>query len=134
MLAPPTSVIAYTVSVNPVNVGLEIAGVVSEGLVDKTTLPEPVELVTPVPPEATAKVADNPAAVPVVFWFKVGNVQFVRVPEDGVPSAGVVNVGLLSVGLEDKTTLPEPVDVVTPVPPDATARVLDNPAAVPVVF
>ena len=27
------------------------------------------------------------AAVPVVFWFSVGNVQFVSVPDDGVPSA-----------------------------------------------
>jgi hypothetical protein len=24
---------------------------------------------------------------PVVFWLSTGNVQFVRVPEDGVPSA-----------------------------------------------
>jgi hypothetical protein len=29
-------------------------------------------LVSPVPPLATARVADNPAAVPVVFWFSVG--------------------------------------------------------------
>ena len=27
------------------------------------------------------------AALPVVFWFSVGNVQFVKVPLDGVPSA-----------------------------------------------
>ena len=41
----------------------------------------------PVPPEATAKIVDRPAAVPVVFWFSVGNVQFVSVPEEGVPKA-----------------------------------------------
>ena len=29
-------------------------------------------VVAPVPPLATASVADNPAAVPVVFWFSVG--------------------------------------------------------------
>jgi len=29
-------------------------------------------LATPVPPEAGDKVADKPAAVPVVFWLKVG--------------------------------------------------------------
>jgi hypothetical protein len=33
------------------------------------------------------------AAEPVVFWFNVGNVQFVNVPEAGVPNAGEVNVG-----------------------------------------
>ena len=27
------------------------------------------------------------AALPVVFWFNVGNVQFVKVPDDGVPKA-----------------------------------------------
>lgn len=53
-------------------VGVPRAGVTNVGLVDKTTLPEPVEVVTPVPPDATASVADNPAAVPVVFWFSVG--------------------------------------------------------------
>jgi len=124
MSTEPLSVIANTVSVKPVNVG-----VVSVGLVDKTTLPVPVEVVTPVPPEATARVADKPAAVPVVFWFSVGNVQLVNVPDEGVPNAGVTSVGLV-----DKTTLPVPVEVVTPVPPDATARVADKPAAVPVVF
>ena len=29
-------------------------------------------VVCPVPPEAIAKVADNPAAVPLVFWLSVG--------------------------------------------------------------
>ena len=44
--------------------------------------------------------------------------QLVSVPEVGVPSRGVVNVGLVL-----STTLPEPVLVVTPVPPLPTARV-----------
>jgi hypothetical protein len=86
-------------------------------------------VVKPVPPEATARVADKPAAVPVVFWFSVGNVQFAKLPDVGVPSMGVTSVGLV-----DRTLLPEPVEVVTPVPPEATARVADKPAAVPVVF
>ena len=68
-------------------VGVPKSGVTSVGLVESTVLPEPVEEVTPVPPEATAKVADKPAAVPDVFWLSVGNVQFVSVPEDGVPKA-----------------------------------------------
>ena len=31
------------------------------------------------------------AAVPVVFWFSVGNVQLVSVPDEGVPNAPSVN-------------------------------------------
>lgn len=92
-------------------------------------LPEPVEVVTPVPPEVTARVEDKPAAVPVVFWFRVGNVQLAKLPDAGVPRTGVTSVGLV-----DNTLLPEPVDVVTPVPPEVTAKVADRPAAVPVVF
>ena len=60
----------------------------------------------------------NVAAEPVVFWFSVGNVQFVNVPDVGVPSMGVTNVGLV-----DKTTEPEPVELVTPVPPAAAGKV-----------
>jgi len=58
------------------------------------------------------------AAFPVVFWFSVGNIQLAKLPDAGVPKAGVTKAGLL-----DSTTLPEPVDVVTPVPPLATGKV-----------
>ena len=58
------------------------------------------------------------AALPVVFWFSVGNVQFARFPDVGVPKIGVVSDGLV-----DKTLLPEPVEEVTPVPPLATGKV-----------
>jgi hypothetical protein len=58
------------------------------------------------------------AALPVVFWFNVGNVQLAKLPDDGVPRAGVTSVGLL-----ESTALPVPVDVVTPVPPLATGKV-----------
>lgn len=110
-------------------VGVPKMGVTNVGLVDSTLLPEPVDVVTPVPPEVTANVADNPAAVPVVFWLRVGKVQLARLPLVGVPKRGVTSVGLM-----DSTTLPVPVDVVTPVPPEATAKVEERPAAVPVVF
>lgn len=53
--------------------------------------------------------AVNPAAVPVMF---------VPTKEDGVPRAGVINVGDV-----ESTALPVPVEVVTPVPPLATAKV-----------
>jgi hypothetical protein len=58
------------------------------------------------------------AALPVVLWFNVGNVQLAKLPELGVPNAGVTKVGEVL-----RTTLPEPVDVVTPVPPFATGKV-----------
>jgi hypothetical protein len=47
------------------------------------------------------------AAVPVVDWFKVGNVQFVNVPEVGVPNIGVTNVG----DVASANTVPVPVVV-----------------------
>ena len=46
-----------------------------------------VSVASPVPPEDTASVAESPAAVPVLFWFKTGKVQLVSVPLEGVPSA-----------------------------------------------
>lgn len=58
------------------------------------------------------------AAVPVVFWFSVGNVQLAKLPEVGVPKIGVTKVGVL-----ERTTLPVPVEAVTPVPPLATGSV-----------
>jgi hypothetical protein len=33
------------------------------------------------------------AAFPLVDWFKVGKVQLVKSPLEGVPSAGVTSVG-----------------------------------------
>jgi hypothetical protein len=45
-------------------------------------------------------------------------VPFVNVTEVGVPKTGVTNVGLV-----ESTLLPEPVLLVTPVPPDATGKV-----------
>jgi hypothetical protein len=45
----------------------------------------------------------------------------VFVPGDAVGATGVpVNVGLAIVGLVPSTLAPEPVEVVTPVPPDVT--------------
>ena len=71
------------------------------------------------------------AALPLVFWFKVGNVQLAKLPDDGVPKAGVTKVGLL-----DSTLLPEPVEVVTPVPPRRTGKVPVVPPSIgkPVAF
>ena len=64
---------------------------------DSTVFPEPVELVTPVPPLAT----DNVPVVPAMIGSPV---QEVRVPDDGVPSTGVTRVGEVAF-----TILPDPV-------------------------
>ena len=93
--------------------GVPKAGVTSVGLVAKTTEPVPVAVVDPVPPFSMATIPVTFAAVPVVFWFNVGNVQFVSVPDAGVPKAGAINVVPVSVN---------PLIVVT-VFPSATAVV-----------
>lgn len=47
-------------------VGVPSKGVISEGLVASALAPDPVEVVTPVPPLVTASVADKDAAEPVI--------------------------------------------------------------------
>lgn len=49
------------------------------------------------------------------------NVPVLKFPEVGVPSKGVTRVGLVA-----KTTLPEPVDVVEPVPPLRTGKAVPD--------
>ena len=46
-----------------VPVAAPMTGVTSVGLVDKTTLPVPVDVVTPVPPRATVRVPVVPATI-----------------------------------------------------------------------
>ncbi len=91
-------------------VGVPKTGVTSVGEVDKTLLPDPVDVVTPVPPLATG-------SVPVTPVVSGSPVALVNTAADGVPRAGVTSVGEL-----DSTLLPEPVEVVTPVPPEVTGR------------
>ncbi len=69
---------------------------------------------------ATSDKTDSKLAlVPEANPAAIGNpVQLVNVPEVGVPSIGVTRVGDV-----DSTVLTDPVDVVTPVPPRATASV-----------
>jgi hypothetical protein len=92
-------------------VGVPKIGVTRVGEVERTFEPDPVDVVTPVPPLATG----NVPVTPVVSGKPV---QLVSVPEDGVPNIGVTRVGEF-----DKTFAPVPVDVVTPVPPLATGNV-----------
>ena len=91
--------------------GVPKAGVVNVGEVESTRFPDPVDDVTPVPPLATGK-------VPVTPVVSGNPVKFVATPEVGVPKIGETKVGEV-----DSTTLPVPVDDVTPVPPLATGNV-----------
>jgi hypothetical protein len=99
-------------------VGVPKIGVTRVGEVFSTLLPEPVLVVTPVPPLETPN-------VPVIPVDSGRPVAFVSIPDVGVPNAGVTRVGLVA-----RTTDPVPVAVVTPVPPDVTANGLTNAASV----
>jgi hypothetical protein len=48
---------------------------------------------------AITNVAESPAAVPLVFWLNVGqvNVPVVKFPEVGVPSSGANSVAVVAV-------------------------------------
>ena len=96
---------AYRISpaVNPVNVVPPFA--------TGTTLPYvvafPDDVISPVRLAFVVTVAALPVQLaddPVVFWFNVGNVQLVNVPDAGVPNAGVTKVGDVA-----KTNAPLPV-------------------------
>jgi hypothetical protein len=113
--------------------GVPSAGVTSVGLVDRTTFPVPVLVVTPVPPLATGKVP----VTPVVIGKPVA---LVKVTLEGVPSAGVTSVGLVA-----NTLAPVPVSsvnaaarfaldgvarkVATPVPRPDTPVLIGRPVA-----
>lgn len=99
-------------------VGVPSIGVTKVGLVARAFAPDPVDVVTPVPPFNTGKVP----VTPVVMGRPV---QLVKVPDVGVPRIGVTKVGLL-----DSTTLPVPVEVVTPVPPFNTGKVPVTPVVI----
>ncbi len=72
--------------VNVPLVGVPRIGVTKVGLVDNTLSPEPVEVVTPVPPFRTG-------SVPVTPVVKGSPVALVSVTDVGVPRTGVTNVG-----------------------------------------
>jgi hypothetical protein len=91
----------------PVSLVTAAARLAELGVPRKVATPEP-KLVIPVPPLATGK-------VPVTPVVSGKPVALVRVADEGVPNAGVTSVGLL-----DRTLLPVPVDVPTPVPPFVT--------------
>ena len=88
---------------------------------------EPLNVVPAAAPPVLVNVtalATEPA-LPVVFWFNVGNVQLVSVPLEGVPSAPlkVTNAPALPTLMPRAVTTPVPVVVVAgaaPAPPPMT--------------
>lgn len=111
-------------------VGVPSNGVIKVGDVEKTNRPVPVSSVTADARFAllgTAKKVDIFVPIPDIPVITGSPVQFVKTPLVGVPSNGATKVGVL-----DKTTLPVPVLVATPVPPLATAIVV--PFQIPVVI
>lgn len=88
------------------------------------------------------------AALPVVFWFNVGKVQFARLPDVGVPNSGVTNDGLVPKEVNEDAVTPEArvaplnvpaaaVTVILAVPSKLTpfmVRAVVSDAALPVVF
>ena len=79
----------------------------------------------PAEPVFTASAVAIPVPRPLIPVDTGRPVALVSTAADGVPKLGVVNTGLV-----DNTTLPEPVDVVTPVPPLATESVPVVPATI----
>lgn len=137
LVTVPVKVMPLTVPVPPTEVTVPVPGVTVEAIV----MP-PAELVTVMPEPAVSTARVNPVPLPMSNWPFVGvavrpvpplaigsvpvtpvvrgkPVAFVKVPDVGVPKIGVTSVGLM-----DSTTLPVPVEVVTPVPPFATGVTL----------
>lgn len=110
--------------------GVPRAGVTKAGLVANTNAPLPVSPVTAAAKfalEGVARKVATPVPKPLIPVATGKPVQLVKVPDVGVPSKGVTSVGLV-----DKTAEPEPVLVVTPVPPFATATGVASAKVVPV--
>ena len=100
---------------------LKRGNVTALGLVIVKRLPPNVVAPKLVRAVAAVDAAEPPLAIgrmPVTPVVSGKPVAFVRVPDVGVPKIGVTSVGLV-----DKTVLPVPVEVVTPVPPLATGSV-----------
>ena len=109
--------------------GVPNTGVTKVGLVANTKAPDPVSPVTAAAKLALDGVAKNvatPVPRPEMPVATGRFVQLVSAPDCGVPRIGVVNVGLVIAGALFNTTLPVPVDVVTPVPPDVTGSAAAN--------
>ena len=104
--------------------GVPKAGVTKVGDVANTTAPDPVSSDTAVrrlAEDGVAKKVATPVPKPDTP-VEIGKpVALVNVADDGVPKAGVTKAGLVA-----RTTAPEPVEVVLPVPPEVTGRAVPS--------
>jgi hypothetical protein len=67
-LTPPEDILTIRLEAGvPLNVGLVNVGLVNDAPLANTLAPVPVEVVTPVPPEATGNALDSPVIVPPVI-------------------------------------------------------------------
>ena len=118
----PAAALKLPVKLNDVPVAAPMTGVIKVGVLANTNAPVPVSSVIAVAKFALDGVAKYVATfVPNPLTpVEIGKpVPFVKVTEVGTPKVGVTKIGLV-----DKTKLPEPVELVTPVPPCATSMVV----------
>lgn len=118
----PAAALKFPVKLNEVPVAAPMTGVTKVGVLANTKAPDPVSSVIAVAKlelDGVAKNVATPDPNPLTP-VEIGKpVPFVKVTDVGIPKIGVTNVGLV-----DKTKLPEPVELVTPVPPCATSMVV----------
>ena len=118
----PADALKFPDKLNEVPVAAPMTGVTNVGVLANTKAPDPVSSVIAVAKlelDGVAKNVATPDPNPLTP-VEIGKpVPFVKVTDVGVPKIGVTNVGLV-----DKTKLPEPVELVTPVPPCATSMVV----------
>lgn len=118
----PAAALKLPVKLSDVPVAAPMTGVTKVGVLANTKAPVPIPSVTAdfkLALVGVAKKVATPVPNPLTPVAIGKPVPFVKVTAVGVPKLGVTSVGLV-----DKTKLPEPVELVTPVPPCATSMVV----------
>jgi hypothetical protein len=103
----PAAALKFPVILNEVPVAAPKIGVTNVGVFDKTTLPVPVEVVTPVPPLATAIVVPlhtPDVIVPTLVKLDPVTVDFNVVPLN-VPASAIILAVLAAVSLPFASTV-----------------------------
>jgi hypothetical protein len=134
----PAAAFKFPVKLKEVPVAAPIAGLTSVGLFDRTTLPVPVDVVTPVPPLTTAIVVplQVPAVmVPTLVKLEPVTVDFNVVP-DNVPASAIILADPAVVNLPLVSTVNVGIAIVDPYDPAITPLLLNvvakEPEPVPV--
>jgi len=135
----PAEALKFPVKLKEAPVAAPISGLTSVGVFDRTTLPLPVDEVTPVPPLATAIVV--PLQVPLVIVPKVVKFELVtvdfKVVPDNVPASAIILADPATVKRPFVSTVNVGIAVVEPYEPAVTPlllNVVENvPEPVPVI-